>query len=569
MRKKINDILKLALSRQEDFQVTPSARPDFGHYSTNIALRLAKEEGKPPLEVAEAVAAAVRRAAPEKVFEKIEVAPPGFVNFWLSKETIREAFGSIIRAGRRFGGSEEGRGQKILLEYSSVNVAKPMHVGHLRNTFLGDSLARIHSALGYEVVRWNYIGDWGTQFGKLISAYKLWGEKEAIAKDPIRVMLELYVRFHEEEKKDEKLSDLAREEFRKLEEGDKENRRLWAWFKKLSLDEFNEAYRQLGVKFDVELGESFFEPELKAALAQLQEKGLAKESEGGLIVPLEKAGLPPALVRKSDGTSLYLTRDIANLQYRLAKYDPAKILYVVGNEQALHFEQLFAIADLLGLAAGKELTHVKYGLVLGEEGKRFSTREGTAVFAEEVIQKAMGLARKTIQDKNPGLSHREREAAANAIGIGALKYANLKENRLSDITFDWKKMLDLGGDSAPYIQYTHARLRSILRKAGRLTRYFGRADTSTLTENCEIDLILRMNELPEAVRAAAANYAPNLLANYLYELATAANRFYETEPILKDDNRSRRNTRLSLVETTAAVLSSGLSLLGIEAPEKM
>ncbi len=400
-------------------------------------------------------------------------------------------------------------------------------------------------------------------------AYRKWGDKAAVEKDPIPTLTALYIRFHDEAKNNESLEDEARAEFRKLEQGDKENRKLWGWFKKESMREFNRVYQTLGIDFDIDIGENFFEKELERVVSELTEKGLTKESEGGLIIPLDKFNLPVALVRKSDGGSLYLTRDLANLEYRLKEYEPAKILYVVGNEQSLHLSQVFAVFDLLGLARGVELLHVKYGMVLGESGKKLSTREGNVVSGEEVLQKALGLARGIVQDKNPGLSRQEQEDVAQAVAIGALKYTNLKENRNSDIIFDWQKMLDFSGDSGPYLQYTYARLQSIKRKARRVDYYWPRRQLHLLKDERELALIRAIAEYPYALLAALENTAPNLLCSYLYGLANTANSFYEACPIMKEEDSNLRVARLKLIDAVTQTLKNGLRILGIKAPERI
>jgi arginyl-tRNA synthetase len=445
-----------------------------------------------------------------------------------------------------------------------------MHVGHLRSTIIGDALANIYESLGYKVTRWNYLGDWGTQFGKLIAAYKLWGDKKEVEKRPIKTLEELYVRFHEEMKTKPELESAGREEFQKLEGGDKENRKLWEWFKKESLKEFGKIYETLGVRFDVEIGESAYEEDLPPTVAELKKRGIAEAGEGGsIIVKLDKYGLPPALVQKSDGVSLYLTRDIASLKRRIAKYKPEKILYVVANQQTLHFQQLFAIAKMLGLG-GVEFEHVKFGMVLGEDKKKLSTREGKVILLEEVIERAVGLARETVEKKSAErkapLSEKEKGEIAKTVALGALKYQDLKEHRNSDIIFDWQKMLDFSGNSGPYLQYTYTRLVNIKKKAGRVG---AEPDFNLLTEKIEDSMIKRLLDFPDVVKRVGETNLPNHLALYLYELANLASQFYETVPVLKDKNSPRLAARLALVETTAAILKTGLGLLGIEVLEKI
>ncbi|MBI4094508.1 MAG: arginine--tRNA ligase [Candidatus Liptonbacteria bacterium] len=561
VHKLIAAIVKKALPQGAEAEVVVSEKPDFGHYSTSVALRLAKERGERPLSVAEKLKKEVEGAAPYGFFEKVAVAPPGFINFWISASAVQGEFARACARRAGYGMRAIGKGKTVIVEYSQPNIAKKMHVGHLRTTVLGDALANVLSSLGYRVVRWNYLGDWGTQFGNLIAAYKLWGERSEVQRDPIATLLRLYVRFHDAMKHSPELEARGREEFQKLESGDRENRKLWEWFRRESLKEFTRVYRLLGVQFDVEHGESFFEKDLKPLVAALREKRIARESEGSLIVPLEQFHLPPALIEKSDGASLYLTRDIANLSYRLKKYAPAKILYVVGNEQSLHFSQLFAIAQLLGLGKGVELTHVKYGLVLAAEGKKFATREGRAVFLEEVAEKAIQLARAVVKAKNPSLSGVAQGRVARAVGIGALKYAILREHRHSDIVFDWGKMLDLKGDSAPYLQYAYARLQGILRKAGTV----GRGNVRLLASDRELTLMRKIFEFPEVIEACARAYLTNILTQYLYALAALVNQFYETTPVLKDENAPRRRARLMLLKMAGIVLKRGLELLGISA----
>jgi len=565
----ILDIIKKAVGADIVHAPLPLSVPEderFGHYSTNLAMRLAKAQGKNPLDLAHELAEKIRVAAPAGFFEKIDVAAPGFINFWLSKKTVRDELADVVRK-KHFGANGIGKGKKVIVEYSSVNIAKTMNLGHFRTTIIGDALANLLEFSGYGVVRWNYLGDWGTQFGKLIAAYKSWGKKEDVEKQPVEELQKLYVRFHDEAKADPELEKRGQEEFKKLEEGDRENRKLWEWFKKESLAEFKKIYELLGVDFDVWIGESFFEDALKPVARELVDKKIAERSEGALVVKLDASNLPPALIEKSDGASLYLTRDIANLDYRLKKYKPAKILYVVANEQALHFEQLFAIAKVLQWKSA-ELVHVKYGLVLGEGGKKLSTREGRSVSMKQAFEKAVTLARAVVEEKNAELSVAEKDDIARAVGLGALRYNDLKENRMTDIAFDWDKMLDFTGDSGPYLQYAYARLRSIIRKSGIAEAKIMKADAAFLDSEVELALARTIFQFPEIVEKAAELYATSTLATYLYKLAAAANKFYETTPILSGDAGSR-NARLMLVAAAARTLRSGLALLGVETPEKI
>jgi arginyl-tRNA synthetase len=569
MTTEIKNLLKKLFGADAPIEVSIPEEELFGHYSTNFALRQAKIKGVPPLELAKGYAAKIAAAAPAGFFRKVEAAAPGFINFWLSDGTLQEEFKEVA-ADKDYGNGDVGNGMTVIVEYSQPNIAKKMHVGHMRTTIIGAALANILELSGYRVVRWNYLGDWGTQFGKLIAAYKMWGSKKEVEKNPIEELQKLYVRFHEEVKTDPELEKRGREEFKKLEDGDRENRKLWEWFKKESLKEFMKIYHLLDVSFDEWTGEAFFERQMEETVEELAEKGIAERSEGAMIINLDDEGLPPALIQKSDGASLYLTRDIASLRYRLKKYNPAKILYVVGNEQALAFEQLFAVAKKLGLDSA-ELKHIKYGLVLGERGRKLSTREGTAEFLEDLLNDAIIKAREVIEVKNPDLPPAEKTEIAFGVAMGALKYNDLKENRTTDIVFNWEKMLDFSGDSAPYLQYTYARLRSILRKAKVSERALrpNKIDASLLAHTTELALMRKLFEFPDIVVRAGDLYSTSTLAVYLYKLAVAANKFYETMPILKDEDPARRAARLLLAATAARVLQKGLGLLGIKTLEKI
>ncbi len=576
-RDKIGGIVKKAIDGLWGAKITSSdilievekPQSEFGDYAVNVAFQLSKLLHASPNEVADSLAKKLNEKKPAEI-KKIETAG-GYVNFFLAEDFLRKELANIYNNRESYGKSDAGRGKKIIIDYSAPNIAKPMHVGHLRSTIIGDTLANVYEALGYEVMRWNYLGDWGTQFGKLIAAYKLWGDKDEVEKNPIKTLEGLYVRFHEELKTKPELERAGQEEFQKLERGDKENRKLWEWFKKESLKEFEKIYGLLGVEFDTYAGESDYEKDLVPTVADLQKRGIAEIGEGGsIIVKLDKYNLPPALIQKSDGASLYITRDIALLKDRIKKYKPEKILYVVANQQTLHFQQLFAIAEILGLDSAK-LEHIKFGLILGEDKKKLSTREGNAVTLEEVVDKATKLAKDVVEKKSAerqtAFSGKEKEEIAQTVAVGALKYQDLKEHRNSDIVFDWKKMLDFAGDSGPYLQYTYARLSNIKNKAPRQVR--GKPDFELLAEKSEIAVIKHLLGFPDVLGRVGKINLPNHLALYLYELANLANRFYETVPVIKDENSSRRTARLILVETAAAILKTGLGLLGVKVLEKI
>jgi arginyl-tRNA synthetase len=536
----------------------------FGDYATSIVFKLAKTLQKNPKDIAEKLRTEIVRRKKDFI-DRIEVAGNGYLNFFLAHDVVRKELQRIATIDIHTHKMNIGEHKTVIVEYPSTNIAKPMHVGHSRTVFIGDALANIYDYLGYEVIRWDYLGDWGTAFGKLIAAYKKWGVEREVIQKPIQTLLQLYVRFSAEAKTNPELEQQARDEFKKLEDGDVENRKLWEWFKKESLKESYKLYTALQMHpSDIDIGESFYEKDMKPLVEELLEKKIAHEDEGAVAVSFPDTALPNALLQKSDGASLYLTRDIANVRYRLSHYHPTKILYVVANQQALHFEQLFAITKMLGLESA-ELTHVKFGLVLGNDHKKLATREGNAVELADVVREGMLLTRKIVEEKNTTLNDIEKDRVAHVVTVGALKYNDLKENRNSDIVFDWERMLDVKGNSGPYLQYTYARMRQILHKAGER----GSADTQFLIEPVELRLIKHLFDFDDVVMRSAHLYMPHYLALYLYELANAMNQMYEGAPILKDDNSSRRDARLLLIETASNILKRGLGLLGIEALEQI
>lgn len=565
MKEGIKQLIEDVLKKKIPVEVSIPAHASFGHYSTNVAMRLSSEERRAPMVIAEELALKIKEKAPPGFFEKVEAVAPGFVNFWISPEVLRRELKNIYSKKTKYGESRQGKGKKVIVEYSSPNIAKPLHTGHLRNTILGDVIANIYAALGYKVIRWNYLGDWGTQFGKVIAMWKKKGSEAELKDRPAEYLGELYVEFGEAAKSDPSLEDSARSEFLKLEKKYKENTALWKRFKKASIAEIDSIYGKLNIKFDNSTGESFFNDKLSSLVEELLEKGIAERSEGAVIVNLDAEGLPPALIQKSDGGSLYHTRDIAAYEYRIKKYGPEKLIYVVGNEQSLHFEQLFAILEKMEKWAEDRAVHVKYGLILDESGSKMSTRKGTGIGLSGILAKSVELARAIVDEKNYTIPQAEKEKIAEAVGIGALKYGILKEGRTSDIVFDWKRMMDWNGDSGPYIQYTHARLSRILEKAG----LFWSFDLNELKGPEEMALIKKLLDFPDEIEKSARQFTTNNIALYLYELANLANRFYEADSILKDENSDRKNARLALTTATRNALKKGLGLLGILAPTKI
>ncbi len=535
------------------FDVLVPPDSTMGDYSVNLAFVVAKSLKKSPRDVAQAICDLLMAEGVEMI-ERCDVAGPGFVNVTLRDTWLQEQFShQKIR--------DVGHGARVILDCSAPNIAKPMHVGHLRSTIIGDALSRVYRALGYEAMRWNYIGDWGTQFGRLIAAFKKYNEPVASVDD----LVALYVRFHADMKEDPSLEQLGRAEFKKLEDGDQENRALWLRFRELSMAEYQRTYELLDVAFEITKGESEYESELAPLIERLQAAGIVHESEGALVVNLEEEGLPVALVRKSDGATLYLTRDVASLEDRIATYAPAKALYVVANEQALHFEQFFATARKMEMAGLPELVHVKFGLVLGADGKKFSTREGNAVPLQSIIDESISRADAIVRAKNASLTDEEVSRVARAVGIGALKYNDLRQHPYSDIVFDWESMLDMSGNSGPYLQYTYARLRNIVATVGVV----GAADRSLLVHPAERALMRHLLDFEYAAQTCAEHHTLNALALYCYELAVICNRFYEQVRINDDANDERKSARILLVNEVTATLKQGLEILGIQTLERI
>jgi len=532
-----------------------------GDYACPIALKL----GGNPRENAQKLLAAIQK--PDWL-EKIEIAGPGFLNFYLAPQFLNDFLREIIQAGEHFGESDVFAGKTVVTDSSHPNVAKPMGIHHILSTIIGNSLNRIFAAAGYKVVRDNYLGDWGTQFGKLIYAYREWGDEAAVKKDPIPELLKLYVKFHDEAEKDPSLEDRGRAEFKKLEEGDAENRELWQWVVDLSKAEFEKIWRRLDVEFDVIHGESFYEDKMQPIIEEGIAKGVFVEGErGALIAPLQDESMPPAIIRKADGATLYATRDLARIKYWEDTWHPDVMVNVVDVAQELYFRQLVEVAQMLGITDARN-EHVQFGRMSFPE-KKMSTRKGNIILLEEVIDEAVERARAIVEEKNPNLSDAQKTAVAEAVGIGALKYAVLSQNRTTNVTFTWDKVLALDGNSAPYLQYAHARASSILRKAEEEDAGFADTGAGQLQEAASLNLARLLPKFPEVVARAAEFFAPNYIATYLFDVARAFSAFYAEVPVLQAEE-PERTARLNLVKATKIVLANGLGLLGgVQAPEEM
>lgn len=522
---------------------------------------LARVMRKAPPVIAQELAAEFEN---DNNFEKVQ-AVGGYLNFFCNRKAfITDVLNRVHESNGSFAKTDIGKGKTIVIDYSSPNIAKPFHIGHLFSTAVGHSLSRIYSYMGYKVERVNHIGDWGTQFGKLISAYKRWGNREIIDKDPINELLKIYVKFHEEAEKAPELEDEAREYFKALENGDPEATSLWQYFRDISLKEFDRVYNMLGVGFDSYAGESFYSDKMQEVVDILRDKNLLCESDGAQVVKLDELNIPPCIIIKSDGATIYATRDIAAALYRKRTYDFDKNIYVVGTPQALHFKQIFAVMKKAGFDWADDCKHVNFGLVKFSD-KKLSTRHGDVIFLEDVLNESINKTLEIITQNNPDME--EKETVAQKIGIGAILYTFLKNSREKDIIFSWDSMLDFEGESAPYVQYSYARGRSILR---RCDIDYSNPDFSLTTSDEEYELIKQINAFGTAIQDAAAKNEPFYINRYVTLLAKSFNKFYNTHPILKGDvDEETKKARLAIVDAATQVIKSALSLLGIETVESM
>lgn len=556
-----------------------------GDYSSNVALKLAKSLKKAPLEVAQMI----KNAFPQLPFiGNVEIAAPGFVNFTLSTEYLTEQLSRVLQLKQHFGKLGIGLGKKVLVEYSSPNIAKPLGVHHLLSTIIGQTIANIYRYAGYEEISLNYLGDWGTQFGKLLYAYKNWGDETIVKQDPLNELLKLYTQFHKNMEQDPTLEEKGREEFKKLEQGDEENNRLWTWIRELSMQEVQRLYQKLGVHFDHYLGERMYLEPAQKLVEEGKTKGIVTLGEkGAWIIEFENEKYPPYMVQKGDGTTLYSIRDLASIQSRLEKFSPEKIIYVVDVAQKLHFEQLFETAKLFGFTAA-ELVHVVFGRMSLPEGP-MSTRNGEIILMNEVIRQGTERALKLMSEKNKDLTGEDAERMAEQMAISAIKYNIISQNPETNMVFEWDRMLSLDGNSAPYLEYSYARSQSILRKSTEQTNKETKEDdqqTSLFTiDNAkkaeeekdvqpfghakEQELLHLIVKFPEIIETASKTYKPNFVCTYLYDLAKSFNSFYQEVPVLSTQNEELKKARIELVKGVSQVLKNGMQLLGIAVFEKM
>lgn len=565
MKKKICQYLSKVLVEmsEEELMETMEIPPE--EKMGDLALpcfAMAKKMHKNPIQIAKELVEKLNDQTEELGIEKVE-SIGAYCNIHLKRDLfVKKCFESLQK--EKYGVSQIGAGKTVCMDYSSPNIAKNFHVGHLRTTVIGNSLYKIYQKLGYNVVRINHLGDWGTQFGKLIVAYKLWSSEEQVKEKGIEELLRIYVKFNDESENNESLIVEAREWFVKMEQNDPEALKIWNWFKEISMVEFERIYDLLGISFDSYLGESFYRDKVPALVEKLKDMGLLVESQGAQVIDLEKYNMPPCLITKSDGGSIYHSRDIAAILYRKEQYNFEKCLYVTGLEQSLHFKQIFTAVEVMGYDWSEGLIHVPYGLV-SLAGEKLSTRGGTIIYAEDILKEAIERAYNAIIDKNPSLA--DKEVTAKKVGVGAIIFHDLFNQRIKNVDFSWKEVLNFDGTTGPYAQYTYARAKSVLRKACKMVE-IGEVDYMALTDDVSYNLIKVLVSYEDAVINAAEKNEPSIVARYVITLATAFNKFYHDCTILQAEEKEKK-ARLFLTDLVQKVLCEACGLLGMECPEEM
>lgn len=559
----INNIFGADYTEKVDIQ--NSTKREFGDFQTNFAMVSSKLIGKNPREIASTL---VDNFKENDIIEKLEIAGPGFINIYLKNKFLNEELKKV--ENEKYDFSFLNTDKTIIIDYSSPNIAKRMHIGHLRSTIIGDSIKRTLQFLGFHTLADNHIGDWGTQFGKLIVAYKNWLNKKSYEEDPIGELERIYVQFSDEAKKNPALEDEAREELKKLQLGDEENQKLWKEFIDISLKEYNKIYDRLGVNFDYYYGESFYNDMMPAVLEELKEKGIAREDQGALVVFFENDKLPPAIVQKKDGSFLYTTSDLATMKFRKDELNVDEAVYLTDDRQQNHFKQVFEIGEMLGEPYNYKKTHVVFGIMRFGDGMIFSSRSGNIIRLVDLLDEAKTQVKKVIDEKNPNIPEEEKEKIAEIVGSGAIKYFDLSQNRTSDITFTWDKVLSFEGNTGPYLQYTYVRIMSIFRKLKEENINVENKDIILENMNgVERELAVELLRFPQTVVKSYESYRPNIIADYLFDIAKLFNNFYNSSSILKEENKKVMDARILLAEKTAFILKEGLSLLGINTVDRM
>jgi len=525
--------------------------------------KLAKKLKKSPAAIAQDICADIGNVEGISDIKAVN----GYINFFVDRLVfVKEVLNEVFSKKNDYGKSNYGQEKNIVIDYSSPNVAKPFHVGHLRSTVIGNALYNIFNCIGFKSIGINHLGDWGTQFGKLIVAYKNWGNKEAVEKDDVKELSRIYVKFHEEAEKNTDLDDEARGWLVKMQEGDKEALDLWKWFVEISMKEFERIYKRLNIKFDYYTGESFYNDKMAAVVDEIREKGLLVESEGARVVDLEEYNMPPCLILRRDGGTLYPTRDISAAIYRKKTYDFDKCLYITALDQKLHFAQWFKVLELMGYKWSSDLVHIPFGLVSLGDGK-LSTRKGHVVLMEDILNSAVEKTNSIINEKNPNLN--DKKQIAEDVGIGAVIFNDLYNSRIKNVVFDLQKMLNFDGETGPYVQYTHARAASVLRKANVSEENLSfDIDFKTLTDDASVEVCRALSQYPQKIIDAAEKYEPYIITRHIVYLCQAFNRFYHDNSILGSDNETKK-ARIALTFAVKTVIHSGLELLGIKAPDEM
>ena len=549
----------------EKIDIQNSTKKDFGDFQTNFAMVSSKLIGKNPREIANII---VENFKENDLIDKLEIAGPGFINIYLKNSFINKELQKI--GNEKYDFSFLDLNKKVLIDFSAPNIAKRMHIGHLRSTIIGDSIFRIFKYIGFNIVSDNHIGDWGTQFGKLIVAYNKWLDKEAYDKDPIGELERIYVLFSDEAKKDPTLEDVAREELRKLQLGDEKNNALWKEFIEISLKEYNKVYERLNIHFDYYYGESFYNNIMPSVLEDLKVKKIAVEDQGALVVFFENDKLPPAIVQKKDGSFLYSTSDLATIKFRREELKVDNAIYVTDERQQNHFKQVFDISKQLGGNYDYEKHHVWFGIMRFGDGMIFSSRSGNIIRLVDLLNEAKNKVKEVINEKNPSIPEKEKEEIAEIVGTGAIKYFDLSQNRTSDILFTWDKVLSFEGNTGPYLQYTYARIQSIFRKL-KEENITVKNENIILDDMSEIERELgtELLRFPQAIIKAYETQRPNVIADYLFDTAKLFNNFYNSKSILKEENKAVMDARILLAEKTANIIKEGLSLLGINTVDRM
>lgn len=563
--KKISEVVKIDEEILRRYIEIPPDSEKMGDFAFPC-FKLAKDLRKAPPVIANEIKEGL---VIDEYIDKVEIAG-GYLNFFINKgEFAKSILTEVLDKKELYGSSEKGKGKNIPIDYSAPNIAKPFHIGHLRTTVIGGALYKIFKFLGYNSIGINYLGDWGLQFGKVMAGYFLWkDEYDFVNKKPIDSILQIYIRFNNECKENEELLDQARMWFKKLEDGDEEAVRLWKWIKEISLVEYNKIYDLLNCKFDSYNGEAFYNDKMDRVIKMLDEKGLLVESEGAKVVDLSEYDMPPCIIVTSAGTTIYATRDLASLLYRIENYDFDKAIYVVGNEQQLHFKQVFKVLELMGYEKyAKNCEHVPFGLVVDKNGEKIGSRKGNGTSLEEILGEAISKSKKIIEEKNPDLE--DKDEIARKVGVGAIIFNDLSASRIKNEIFDWDDLLNFNGETGPYIQYIYVRTQSVLRKVNSSFEDISKIDFSLLKEKEELDIVKYLGKFNEIIELAAEKLEPSIIARYLIDLAQSFSLFYNNYHIISDDNIELQNARVVLTYAVGRVIKTGLGLLGIECPEKM